>query len=143
MSDVNRRDGLAKTLLKPINPAFTVVLGGYTLMWGLWLIAPWFSTFASSPIFSVMASLAHESVWGGIAVAAGFIIIRGAIKPVYWNIEIGALVSFFFWLIICILYLYGEWHSTAGLSAAAFAIYSCLIWVNVRVNRRHFTLPEH
>lgn len=129
---------LRLTLLKPINPAIIVVLGLYTVVWGLWIMAPWFSVFGHSIVFQVMAAYGSEYLWGGIAVGCGLIIIRGAVVPVYWNIEIGALVAFFFWLILAIFFCAGDWHSPAWLSAACFALYSALIWLNVEVNRKYF-----
>lgn len=139
---MQRFDRLADTLLKPINPAVIVVLGMYTVLWGCWIVSPFWSVFPHAALFHIMASLASEYVWGGIAIASGLIIVRGAIKPIYWNIEIGALVAFFFWLTIGILYFIGDWQNTGGITASCFALYSALIWVNIRVNRTHFGWTE-
>jgi hypothetical protein len=129
---------LRQTLLRPINPAVIVVLGIYTVVWGIWIMSPWWAVFPHAAIYGLMAKYGTEYIWGAIAVAAGTIIIRGALKPVYSNIEIGAWTSTIFWLVIAIFYFIGDWHTTGWLSAACFCIYSAIIWVNIRVNRKYF-----
>lgn len=141
---MNRKlEELRQTLLKPINPAIIVVLGLYTVVWGLWIALPWFSVFGHSAVYSVMSAYGSEYLWGGIAVASGLIIIRGSLKPIFWNIEIGSLVAFFFWLTISIFFFAGNWQSTAWLSSAAFALYSGIIWLNIKVNRKYFGHYDH
>lgn len=127
-------------MLKPINPAVIVVLGLYTVLWGLWVMLP-FTVFTHAVAFHIMGRYGTEFLWGGIAVSCGLIIIRGATKPVYWNIEIGALVAFFFWLTLAILFCAGDWANPQWLSAACFSLYSALIWVNIEVNRKYFGGP--
>ena len=133
-----RLECLRETLLRPINPAVIVVLGIYTVVWGLWIMSPFWTVFPHSAAYAIMAEYGTEYLWGSIAVCAGAIIVRGALKPVYWNIEIGSWVSFFFWLAIAILFCAGDWHTTGWLSAACFSIYSGLIWLNIRFNREYF-----
>lgn len=132
-----RLEELRLTLLKPINPAVIVVLGVYTLFWGVWIMLP-FPVFTHAMAFELMSQYGTELLWGGIAISAGLIIVRGALKPVYWNIEIGALVAFFFWLIIGILFFIGDWQNPAWISSACFSLYSALIWLNIEVNRKYY-----
>src|SRR6478672_2688241 len=135
---MTRLDKIAESLLQPINPTIIIVLGFYTIVWGLWLVVPMWSTFGSSPVYLVMAKFAPEFLWGLLAIIAGMFITRGAIKPSYENLQLGSFIGFFHWLIIGIFYLFGQWQSTAWITAFAFAIYSAIIWVNVKTNRRHF-----
>lgn len=128
-------DELRLTLLRPINPAIIVVLGLYTIVWGLWIIAPWWNAFHAVPIYTFVSAAASEYMWGGIAIFAGMVITRGAMKPIYWNLDIGSMVGFLFWLTISILYFIGDWTSTGGITAGAFATYSALVWLNVRTNK--------
>lgn len=138
-----RLEALRLTLLKPINPAVICVLGFYMVVWGLWIVSPFWSVFGHAQLFVWLARSASEYVWGGIAISCGLIVLRGAMKPVYWNLDIGALVSFLFWLLISILFFIADWQSTGGLSAAAFCVYSGLVWVNVRVNKEYFGYTEY
>ena len=135
---MNRREKVALSLLKPINPSLIIILGVYTVVWGLWILNPFWDVFASAPLYSQMAHIANEYVWGGIAITAGLIITRGATKPSYSNIQIGAIVAFFHWFTISILYFVGDWMNTGGITALMLAVYSGIVWLNIKVNRHHF-----
>lgn len=133
---MTKPERLAQQLLKPINPTIIIVLGIYTIVWGLWIACPFFDVFTASPLYATMAGIGSEYIWGSIAMVSGLIICRGAIKPRFGNIQFGAFIGFFHWTLISILYFIADWHSTAGLSAAAFAVYSGLVWVNTKVNHK-------
>jgi hypothetical protein len=129
---------IAESLLRPINPTVIIILGIYTLAWGLWIFSPFWTVFTQAPLYSAMASIAGEYFWGAIAMASGAVIIRGALKPSYKNIQLGSFIAFFHWFVISILYFIGDWTSTGGLSSLTFAFYSALVWVNIKINRKHY-----
>lgn len=131
-------DKVASTLLRPINPSIIIVLGFYTIVWGLWLLSPFWTVFTQAPIYSAMMSVGTEPVWGAIAIASGMLIMRGAIKPSYINLRVGSFVGFFYWLIVAMFYFAGDWANTGGITSLTFAIYSAIVWVNIKVNREHF-----
>lgn len=135
---MNKRDKVASGLLRPVNPSVIIVLGFYTVLWGLWLLSPFWTVFTQAPLYSEMMGLGPEPVWGVIAIISGGFICRGAIKPSYMNLRVGSFVGFMYWLIVGILYLMGDWMNTGGITALTFALYSALIWVNIKVNRAHF-----
>lgn len=129
---------LATTILKPINPSVIIILGVYTVVWGLWLVNPFWTVFTQAALYSAMAAIAGEAVWGTIAIIAGAFIVRGALKPSYKNLQFGALVGFLHWLMIGMLYLVGDVFNTGGITSLTFAIYAGIIWLNVRINKSHF-----
>ena len=131
-------DSIADSLLKPINPSVSIILGAYTILWGFWIFNPFWMVFTHAPLYAAMAHIAPEYLWGIIAIVSGMFITRGAIKPSYRNLQLGAFIGFFHWFIIAILYFVADWQSTGGITALAFAVYSAIIWVNVKVNRKHF-----
>ena len=135
---MTRTEKIADSLLKPINPSVIIILGVYTILWGLWIVSPYWTVFTQAPLFGAMDSIAPEYVWGLIAVAAGCVISHGALKPRYRNIQWGSFVAFFHWFIIAILYFAGDWQNTGGITALAFALYSGLVWVNIKVNKGHY-----
>ena len=135
------REKIAVSLLRPLNPSLILVLGGYTILWGLWILNPWWTVFSTAALYHIMATLAPEYVWGGIAVISGMLIIRGAIKPSYENLLTGSWIGFMHWLIIAIMYFVGDWMNTGGITALTFAIYSGIVWVNIKVNRRVYDRP--
>lgn len=129
------KDSVAVALLRPINPALIIVLGVYTIVWGLWILNPWTTVFTQAPLYSAMAGIASETFWGTTAIIFGAITSYGAMKPEYRNLRIGSFAAALHWFIIALLYFVGDWHATGGISALTFFIYSGLIWVNIRVNR--------
>lgn len=133
---MTRLEKFADSLLKPINPSVIIILGLYTVVWGLWIISPWWSVFGAAPLYSAMASIANEYFWGGVAIGAGLVIVRGAVKPSYSNLHMGAFVAALHWFIIGLMYFVGDWMNTGGITAMTFAVYAGLIWVNIKVNKR-------
>lgn len=140
---MTRTEKLAVQLLRPINPAIIVVLGFYTIIWGLWILCPFWTVFDHAPLYATMAGIGSEYVWGGLAVIAGCFVTRGAFHPSRRNLQIGAFVGSIHWFIIALLYFLGDWASTGGISALAFAIYSGLVWVNIKVNPEHYPDSVH
>lgn len=135
---MTRRDKIADSLLRPINPSVIIILGFYTVVWGLWIANPFWTVFTQAPLYMAMMGIAAEWFWGVLAIGAGLLITRGATKPSYRNLQLGAFVGFFHWFVIGILYFIGDWMNTGGITALAFAVYSAIVWVNIKVNRRHF-----
>lgn len=129
--------------MTPINPTWIIILGIYTMAWGLWILSPYWAVFSTAGLYSIMAQFSPfnidpEYIFGTIAFVAGAIITRGAIKPSYQNIQMGAFMGFLHWFLICTLYFMGDWHNTGGITALVFATYCAIVWVNIKVNRRHF-----
>lgn len=139
---MTRGEKIAFSLLKPINPTIIIVLGIYTIAWGLWIANPFWTVFTQAPLYSAMASVPNvefaEVFWGLAAVVFGIITTYGALKPSYRNLQRGAFMAFFHWLIISVFYFMGDWTSTGGITCVTFAFYAALIWVNVKVNKEHF-----
>ena len=127
--------GLAKALLKPINTSAIVLLGVYTVLWGLWLIAPWWDVFTVAALYSQMAAIAPEWVWGMVALVCGSATMYGAIKPSYKTLSIGALVAGWHWTMVSVFYFSGDWHNTGGITAFIFAVYAAFVYLNIRVNK--------
>ena len=135
---MTRMDRVALRILRPINPSVIIILGVYTIVWGLWLISPFWTVFTQAPLYSALMAIGSEYFWGSVATVSGMLISYGAIKPSYRNLILGSLVGFFYWFIIAGLYFAGDWMNTGGITSLAFAIYSALIWVNIKVNKSHF-----
>lgn len=131
-------DKLAQSLLKPINPTVIVVLGLYTIIWGIWIANPLWEVFTRAPLYSAMEHLAPEWYWGVQAIVAGLFILRGALKPAYKNLITGAAIAAGHWFTIGMLYFIGDWQNTGGITAITFAIYSALVYLNIKTNRSYF-----
>jgi len=127
---------LTKALLKPINTAAIVILGLYTVVWGLWLANPFWTVLDAAPVYDQMRSLFPEVVWGIIAIVCGLVTIYGAYRPSYRALIFGSSVAWAHWFMIAIFYFLGDWRSTAGISSLAFAVYAGFIYLNIKVNYR-------
>jgi hypothetical protein len=135
---VTRREKISTSLLKPINPSFIIVLSLYTIVWGLWLLSPFWTVFSHAAVYSIMANIAPEWGWGLVALASGLAMLRGVLHPAYSNLLTGSCVGFFYWLIVAIFYFAGDWMNTGGITAVAACTYCALIWLNIKVNHRYF-----
>lgn len=129
-----RTQQLAKALLLPINPAAVILLGIYTIVWGLWVANPFTDVFASAQIFGALAAVAPEVFWGFLAVACGVITTYGAISRKYGPLTRGAQASGWHWFMISIFYFIADAVNTGGITALTFAIYAAFVYLNIRVN---------
>lgn len=125
---------LAKALLLPINPAAVIILGIYTVLWGVWVANPLWPVFTHAALYSQMAAFMPELVWGLVAIAMGSITIYGAVKRYYGALVRGAASSGFFWFVVAVFYFVGDAANTGGISALTFAGYAFFIYLNIRVN---------
>lgn len=135
---MTNRDKIAVSILKPINPSLIIILGLYTVTWGLWLASPWWAVFTQAAAYSAMAALAPELYWGLQALVAGSFITYGAVQQNFKLIQRGAIIGFFHWFLIGCMYFIGDWQTTGGITSVFIAIYSAIVWVNLKVNREHF-----
>ncbi len=135
---MTRREKIARALLRPINPSVIIILGIYTVVWGLWIVNPFWSVFSHAPLYAAMAAFASEYFWGWTAIISGLFIIRGALKPSYYNIQLGAFIGFFHWIVITVFYFAADWQSTGGITSLTFAVYSAIVWLNIKVNRANY-----
>lgn len=144
MSNVITKEHLAGALLKPINPAASVILGIYTILWGLWVVNPYWSVFARAPLYDVMAQLAPEWMWGCFALLCGGLMAYGATKRSYRALTNGAGAVWFHWCIIGICYFLADWQSTGGITSLCIACYAAFVYLNIRVNYKDTKhLPDH
>lgn len=132
-----KEESLTEALLRPLNPALIIILGGYTMLWGLWVIMPFWDVFTSAGIYSVLASLAPEAFWGAVALCAGAITTYGAVRRHYGPLVRGALTAFWHWLMISIFYFMGDPFNTGGITALMLAFYAACVYVNIRVNYKN------
>lgn len=128
------RDSLAVKLSKPINPSLIVILGLYTVLWGLWILSPFWTVFTQAPVYCAMALIMPETCWGILATLAGLFIIKGAVSEEYSKLILGSMVSFLHWLTIAILYFAADWQNTGGITCIMLAAYSAIVWINIKIN---------
>lgn len=127
---------LGKRLMQPINSSLVALLGAYTLVWGLWLLAPWWDVFTRAALYSKMDAY-PEWAWGLFAVFSGAELLYGVIKNHNRDLRRGALVGFFHWIIVTGMYFAGDWHNTGGITALTISLYCFVIYLNYRKNKNY------
>lgn len=133
---MTRRERFAEALLRPVNKAAIVLLGVYTVLWGLWVANPFWDAFQSAQLFNHLGMIAPEAFWGVLAIFCGLVTIRGAWKRSYRALVMGAGVVGWHWLMIATFYFMGDWTNTGGITSLTFAVYAAYIYLNIRVNHR-------
>lgn len=128
------KEHLSGALLRPINPAASIILGVYTVLWGMWVASPFWSAFAHVSYYSVMAHLAPEWVWGLIGIFCGGLMIYGAVRRTYRELTNGAGTIALFWFFIGICNFLADWQATGGVMAFMIFIYGAFVYLNIRVN---------
>lgn len=123
----------AQMLMEPINSVLIIILGAYTLVWGLWVINPFWDVFTHAALYSEMAKY-PEWAWGAFATASGLGILMGINKGSNKSLRLGAGIAYFHWLIISIMYFKGDWQNTGGITALAFSVYAFVVFVRLRKN---------
>lgn len=125
-------------MFKPAHIAIVGMVGTYTMLWGFWVAAPWWSVFGTAQLYASMLGLAPEISWGATALIIGAATCYGAAKHAYlWTRWAGSLI-WAFWLIVGLLYLAGDWHNTGGITALFFAAYGAYIFINTKLNKELF-----
>lgn len=138
----NVSQDLAQSLLKPINPSLVILLGLYTILWGLWVGNPLWTVFSQASLYEKMASLAPEVVWGAVAVTCGCFTTYGVLRPSHRTLVAGALIAAWHWSMISIFYFWGDWQNTGGITSAVFGVYALTVAMNLRVNKHRFNWSE-
>lgn len=127
---------IARVFNKPLNTSAAIIMGGYTLLWGLWLVSPWWDVFNRAPLYSWLEDVVpYESFWGGVAICVGLAIIGGVVENTYRALLAGAFLGWLHWEIISVGYFLGDWRNTGGITAMMIAAYCAFVYLNVRVNR--------
>lgn len=118
----------------PINPAAVILLGIYTVVWGIWVANPFWNVFGQAQLYGTLAAVAPEVFWGCLAMVCGSITTYGAIKRKYGALVRGTLTAGWHWSMISVFYFLGDPLNTGGITALTFAIYAAFIYLNIRVN---------
>lgn len=132
----NPLDKLVESILLPTNPTIAVVMGFYSLVYGVWLTAPGWTAFGVTS--TARATILPELVWGILAAAIGVIIILGT-RFIQHDILIrtGLMAGCIYWTIAAVLSLISDWQSTAWITSFALTAYCGLLWLNITVNRHY------
>lgn len=126
---------IQEAMFRPINTAAISILGMFSLLWGVWVINPWWTVFDNAHIFDFMTVLMPEWVWGALAILVGCTMLFGVVRNSYQSLRWGALTGFYFWLFGAITFFLGDWQNTGGITLLMVALYCGYIALNLQINK--------
>lgn len=126
-------DIIAEALLKPVNTVVTVLLGFFTISWGLWVVNPFIDSFDSQAFSALISFMPCEACWGLIAIFAGVMTLLGVWYKQEKTVFLGAESSAVYWFILSIFFFIGDWTSTAWLTASFLFVLATYIYLNCKV----------
>ena len=129
-------------MLQPINIAAILIMGAFTVLWGLWVANPFWRAFNSADMFSVMANYAPEWAWGTASILVGLTMIYGVWKLSYKSLTRGALTGFLFWIVVSLFFFLGDWQNTGGITYGMIAVYCGFIRINLAANKKDFAFRK-
>lgn len=125
---------MLQALRAPINPAAISILAAYTILWGFWILSPFWDVFSQADLYVVMNHTMPEWLWGLIAILFGAIMMRGVIVDSKRSLTDGAFSGFCHWIVISGLYFTSNWRNTGGITSMMIAVYCGYIYLNIRLN---------
>lgn len=131
---MQRGDNLAQGLLRPMNPHGASLLGFMTLMWGLWIIMPFWRAFDTAAVYSKALEFAPEWAWGTWSTLCGLgLIIAVFKKSTHWLSRTSGF-AIWHWTTVSGMLWWGDWQNTAGLTYMFIGFYAIFVFLNIRVN---------
>ena len=112
-------------------------MGVVSMIWGTWLLNPYWNSFASTPSYAALAVLAPEWLAGLAMLTVGVAQILALIFDVRSWRRATALIMVAFWMFLSVTLGYANIASTAGPVYLAFALAE--MWAFVRLGRMHQT----
>lgn len=125
-------DWFADFMLTPIRVGASIFLALYTLGWGVWLAMPW-DTFSRATVYNAM-DVFPEWSWGLAAIICAGVSLWSIYKHMPRTIFTCAAVTAWFWMIISIALLVGDWRGLTGIEAAMMCIFSLYVYLNGKIN---------
>lgn len=131
---MNRLERSTRALLKPMNPYGSSLLGLLTLMWGMWIINPFWDVFSRAGVYSKAMEFAPEWAWGTWSTLCGLGILTALWRgSSHWLAGASGFVVWH-WFTISGMLWWGDWQNTAGLTYMFIGFYSVFVYLNIKVN---------
>lgn len=127
-------DRAREVILGPVNFLLIGVLGTYTLVWGIWVVNPFWDVFSAAKLYSALKETAPEWFWGGWATLCGIQLTWGVFSRSLVLLRRAVIHLWLHWCVIALMYFIGDWHNTGGITSTMIAVLSAVIYLNVRVN---------
>jgi hypothetical protein len=121
--------------LRPVSKGVVISTAVYTILWGAWVANPFWTVFTQASLYSGLEQIAPEWFWGWLAIVTGVLAMYTAVHPrIRMKPYTCVALLGWHWLLVSILYFYGDWHNTGGITSAFIAILCAYIYLNVKQN---------
>jgi drug/metabolite transporter superfamily protein YnfA len=123
-------------LLRDSEFEFAEFLSSFAMLsHGIWLLAPWWHTFASSPSYHAMAYVAPEWAWGLVMALIGAAQMAAFVGEHRLSRVTAAWGGIFIWGAIALMFWLGNPDSTGALAYLLFCLASA--WALWRLAAKH------
>ncbi len=125
-----------EAMYEPMNPAGRVLMGAWTIAWGIWFASPFWDVYDTSIVYEHMMKSAPEYVWGLAGILIGLYVFVSSLKDskvhVYWS----TFLMFYFWLIIDVFMWSSNFRATQPLMIFFICLYCAWIHLNIKYEHR-------
>lgn len=97
------------------------------ILWGLWLVNPYWDTFATTSLYVPMQHIAPEIVWGSIAIIAGGLVLVMLLQGHQLRLMLAMGILSFVWTFIAATFITANIASTATPMYGTPAFFSAII----------------
>ena len=113
---------------------FVVAL--YALVWGLWLLSPFWNAFPSSGVFSEMQALAPQWVWGASVTSIALFQMLVLLTNNVSLRLVSSFITMFLFISLSILAAFGNYQSTAAPTYFVMGVCAWLAYTELLVDKK-------
>jgi hypothetical protein len=133
-SFAKRIEKIALGMMYPANPYATSIIGLFTLLWGLWIVNPFWHVFTSAALYEKAAGFAPEWAWGSWSTLCGLVILIALYKGSFKRLIDALAFCVWHWFTIAVFYFWGDWQNTGGLTYLFVGVLSLYMYLNIKFN---------
>lgn len=127
---------IAVALMQPMNKAGAGIMGFFMILWGLWILLPFWDALSAANLFRFILELLPEPAVGGIAVGIGLMFLAALKLKNYCLLWVSAGVASWYWGLFTIFCFISDWMNVSDMTYFALFLYSAFVYENVRLNTR-------
>jgi hypothetical protein len=117
-----------------------LLLGGLlSVVWGLWLMSPFWNTYNAAFFFAAFAALGPPWIFGGAAVLLGTAKIYSTIRQVQPLLRCTAFALVMQWITVSILVFLGDPTNTAMVVYPFLATWNAWLWLRIKMGVHLFS----
>jgi hypothetical protein len=101
------------------------------IVWGLWLLNPYWAAFSSTPTFAIMQQIAPEDVWGILVLLLGCFLLYGIARLARPAMRWSTLGLCLFWLIVTVSIGFSNFKGTGWVAYAGYTWLNALAYLRL------------